>query len=519
MLPGKTYSPDVIIALLVRQRWLIVLPFLATTFVAASVAWYLPSVYRSTAIVSIVPQRIPESYVRATVTLGPEDRVEAIRRDVLSRPKLERIITEFDLYGGARRTAPMEDVVERMRSVDVKMVETKGNAFEVSFTAGDPVLAQKVTERLADLFIQENIRQRTQLADGSSEFLKNQLAQAREQLVATEKRLENYRRAHSGELPDQVEGNLQAITNTQLQLQQLRESINRDRDRRLALDRQIADLEQPIVDTAAQATDKPGAIRPTQSAAEQLQQAIVNLTDMERRLTPEHPDVRQARRTVAELRVAEQEEQAARDAGRTVALSPGEELRRRRLRDLRAELAIVDGNVAVKMRDEERLQALASEYQARVNAAPSRESELTSLLRDYDTVSQQYKTILTNSKSAEMAQELERRQGGEQFRLLEGASLPVRPSSPKRPLILGGGAAFGLAIGLAIVGFMEFRDRSLRLKDDVTALLGLPVLAVVPTMTTPRDRSRQARLSLAMWATAAVLSAGTAIATWGALHR
>jgi len=175
--------------------------------------------------------------------------------------------------------------------------------------------------------------------------------------------------------------------------------------------------------------------------------------------------------------------------------------------------------VAVKMRDEQRLQAMASEYQARVNAAPSRESELTSLLRDYDTVSQQYKTILTNSKSAEMAQELERRQGGEQFRLLEGASLPARPSSPKRPLILGGGAAFGLLIGLALIGFLEFRDKSLRLKEDVTALLGLPVLAVVPTMATPRDRARAARLTLAKWATAAVLSAGTAVATWGALHR
>jgi polysaccharide chain length determinant protein (PEP-CTERM system associated) len=519
MLPGKTYSPDAIVALLVRQRWLVVLPFLVTTFVAASVAWYLPSVYRSTAIVSIIPQQIPESYVRTTVTLGPQDRVEAIRRDVLSRPKLERIITEFGLYGGATRTAAMEDVVERMRSVDVKMVETKGNAFEVSFSAGDPALSQKVTERLADLFIQENIRQRTRLADGSSDFLKNQLAQAREQLVATEKRLETYRRAHSGELPDQVEGNLQAITNTHLQLQQLRESINRDRDRRLALDRQITDLEQPIVDAAAITTDRPGAIRPSQSAAEQLQQAVANLADMERRLTPEHPDVRRAKRIVAELQVAEQDEQAARDAGRTVVRSPGEELRRRRLRDLRAELTLIDGNVAVKTKDEERLQALAAGYQARVNAAPSRESELTSLLRDYDTVSQQYKTILTNSKSAEMAQELERRQGGEQFRLLEGASLPARPSSPKRPLILGGGAAFGLAFGLVVVGFMEFKDRSLRLKDDVTALLGLPVLAVVPTMSTPRDQSRQARLSLAMWAVAAVLSAGTAIATWGALHR
>src|SRR5262249_22528996 len=162
---------------------------------------------------------------------GPQDRVESIRRDILSRPRLEQIIRDFNLYPELRKTGLMEDVVNRMRG-NVKMVEARGDAFEVSFAAADPVLAQRVTERLAGLFIEENILQRTQLAAGSSEFLKNQLAQALEQLVATEQRLEAYRREHAGQLPDQVATNLAAITSTQMQLQQLRESINRDRDRR-----------------------------------------------------------------------------------------------------------------------------------------------------------------------------------------------------------------------------------------------------------------------------------------------
>ena len=254
MIPGKVYSPESIAALLLRLRWVVAFPFLACAFGAAMAAWSLPSVWQSTAIISIVPQRIPESYVRATITLGPQDRVEAIKRDVLSRPQLEEIIKDFDLYPALRRTGGTEAVVDRMRG-HVKMVETKGDAFEVSYSADDPVLAQKVAERLAGLFIEENIRQRAQLAEGSSDFLKNQLAQALDQLVTTEKRLEAYRREHAGELPDQVATNLSAISSTQMQLQQVRESINRDRDRRLILERQIADLEQPLPEPATGAAD------------------------------------------------------------------------------------------------------------------------------------------------------------------------------------------------------------------------------------------------------------------------
>ena len=321
---------------------------------------------------------------------------------------------------------------------NVKMVGTKGDAFEVSYSAEDPVLAQKVAERLAGLFIEVNIQQRAQLAEGSSDFLRNQLAQALDQLVATEKRLETYRREHAGELPDQVATNLSAISSTQMQLQQVRESINRDRDRRLILERQVADLEQPVPEATSGATDA-GTVSGTASAATQLQQANAALIALERRLTPVHPDVVRAKATVAQLTIKAREEASEQATAETTSGLPATEiLRRRRLRDFRAEVVALDRAIAAKTAEELRLQGLAANYQGRVNAAPERESELTSLLRDYETVSQQYRTILANSKSAEMAQELERRQGGEQFRLLEAAQVPERPASPKRPAHPGG---------------------------------------------------------------------------------
>ncbi|MGH9158786.1 MAG: hypothetical protein ACRD2X_02205, partial [Vicinamibacteraceae bacterium] len=228
MIPGKKYTPEDMVAIAWRRRWLVAIPLLVAAAGSALVVQALPSRWVSTAVISIVPQTVPESYVRSTVTIGPQDRVESIRRRILSQPRLEQVIRELGLYPDLRRSQPMADIVKRMREEDVEMEPAKDEAFEVRFYAGDPRLAQRVAARLTGLFIDENIRERTKLAEGSSEFLDRQLEQVKARLETTEGRLEAYRRGHAGELPDQVEANMQAVANAQMQLQQLRESINRD---------------------------------------------------------------------------------------------------------------------------------------------------------------------------------------------------------------------------------------------------------------------------------------------------
>ena len=181
--------------------------------------------------------------------------------------------------------------------------------------------------------------------------------------------------------------------------------------------------------------------------------------------------------------------------------------------------ASFDRSIAGTQEEERRLQGISAQYESRLDAAPMRQSELTALLRDYDIVATQYKDLLTNSKAAEMSEDLERRQGGEQFRLVEEARVPQRPASPNRPLIVGGGAAAGLALGLGLLALFEYPDGSLRRKEDVSVTLGLPVLAVVPVMTSARERrARRVRTRLASSA-AALLTVATVVAVWGALTR
>ena len=109
--------------------------------------------------------------------------------------------------------------------------------FRISYTGSDARTVMRVTERLASLFIEESLRDRAALAEGTNQFLEAQLLDARNRLIEQEKRLEATGEKHAGELPSQLSANMQAIQNLQLQLQTLAQSTSQDRDRLLMLDR------------------------------------------------------------------------------------------------------------------------------------------------------------------------------------------------------------------------------------------------------------------------------------------
>jgi uncharacterized protein involved in exopolysaccharide biosynthesis len=187
MLPGKTYTPDEIKSILWRGRWWILLPFAVGLALAPVIASYVPELYRSETVLMVIPQRIPDSYVRSTVTASVQDRLFSISDQILSRSRLERIITEFDLYPSERRASPMEDVVATMRDRDIELQPPgREQSFRVSFTSTDPATAQKVAARLASMFIDENTREREKLAESTSVFLGSQLKDAKARLLEHE---------------------------------------------------------------------------------------------------------------------------------------------------------------------------------------------------------------------------------------------------------------------------------------------------------------------------------------------
>jgi polysaccharide chain length determinant protein (PEP-CTERM system associated) len=520
MLPGRKYTPEDILHILWSRKWLLLFGLVAFASLAFGLSLRFPDQYESETVILVIPQRIPESYVRSTVTTRIEDRLRSIGQEILSRTRLERIITEFNLYPDARRVQPMEVVVAQMRlAIDVNPV--RDDTFKISFTAPDPRTAMIVTDRLASMYIDENSHDRSAMAAGTNQFLESQLEEARERLVSHEKKLEEFRRRNSGELPAQLQTNLQVIQGSQSQINTLNESIDRDRDRRLLLEKSLAAV--MAGDTVAAPSSEAGApassLTPAESRSmEQLEKARSDLSTLELRYKPEHPDVVAKKRSIAELERKIQQEasiNANAATGRPPAARPvnaAEAMRQTRAREYQTEIDKVDRQIASKEAETARLAKLVSQSQRRVEAVPGHESELTDLMRDYDTLQKIYTALLTKKEDSKISSNLESQQVSEQFKILDPARLPEKPSSPDRRRVAAIGAAGGLALALAFAGFLEYRDTTLRSEEEILRTLVLPVLAAVPVLVAVADRNRQRRLVVASVTVTVLAVASVAVA-------
>jgi uncharacterized protein involved in exopolysaccharide biosynthesis len=256
------------------------------------------------------------------------------------------------------------------------------------------------------------------------------------------------------------------------------------------------------------------------TTGEQLDAARASLRLLQLRNTPDHPDVRIMARRIRDLEQKLKTEMAS-EAGAAApepAMSPADIQRQRRLRDLTAQIAAVDRQLSDYQAEDARLAAVTRDYEAKVNALPTRESELVELTRDYATLQSSYQSLLAKREESKIAANLERRNIGEQFRVLDPARVPERPFSPDRLMIALTGLAAGLGLGLAFLALMEYADSTFRTEEDIVRTLSLPVLAMVPVVWTNAERRVRRRRILA-GGTAVVMAIGSAAAAaWWRLH-
>jgi uncharacterized protein involved in exopolysaccharide biosynthesis len=297
------------------------------------------------------------------------------------------------------------------------------------------------------------------------------------------------------------------------QLDILLEALNRDRERRLELEKAIADAKAAMAAAEETRATEPAAEEPTAKietapfelppgpATVRLRAARVALEQMEMRLTPEHPDIIQAKRIIERLERDALAEDKAPDVVRDA-----------QLRQAEGALKQLDAQIAQRTEQEQRLREAIATYRDRIEAVPTRESDWTKLTRDYGTSQQIYTSLLAKKEESKVAANLERRQIAEQFRMADPPGLPTRPSSPNRPQIVLFGMLLGLGFGVGLVILAELRDSSLRSEEEVVATLGVPVLAMLPVIVMPAER-RRARMRRLI-GSAALAVAAAAIIAW-----
>ncbi|MBA3884165.1 MAG: hypothetical protein H0X67_00350 [Acidobacteria bacterium] len=521
MIPGKQYKPEDYLEMAWRRRWILVIPlvlFAATTFVYSQT---LPNRYRSEATIVVIPPQVPVNMVRPAVTGTLQERLDQIRQQILSRTRLERIIQEFDLYPRERQAQLMETVVDQMRR-DIGVATPKVGRrqdpghFTVSYESENPQVAMAVAGRLASLFVRENLEGRNIRADATAQFVQSELDEALRRLQEQEARLEAFRRENIGKLPNEVQSNLAMIQTTRQELQALTDANNRDRERQITIDRTIAD---EVAFGGIAAAGAPVGGEAPQTAAQELAAVRAALERMQLRLKDDHPDVRTAKRRIVELeaRVADEAlTQPLSPGGVAVASNPADLARQKRVSSLRHEFDQLERSIANRNAQASRLQGMANDYRQRVEMAPALESQLSQLLRGYESLKGTHEKLLRTFQEAQVAANLEERQVSEQFRIIDQPQRPERPRSPDRVRMNLIGALMGLGLGFAIAGLLEYRDTSLRSEEDVLVALSLPVVALVPTMWTAEERQsdRRRRLLLIGSSAAVTVIASAAALVW-----
>jgi len=494
-----------------RRKWHIIIPLVLSALASYGVYKYLPKVYKATTLILVQPQRIPESYVRTTITESVVSRLNTISQEILSRTQLEKVIQELNLFSEIRNNVPMEEIVGAMRNaIDVKVQtnpqnERTQNSFSISYEGKDPKTVMMVTNKLASLFIEENLKVRESQAEGTSLFLTKELQTMEQRLKEKEYNIRNFKERSMGQLPQQLDANLRVLERLQEQLKTTSENMRAAEDRSMLYQSQIEQLkarEQFSISRRPQ--------RDTISGTEDMNRQgisedplIIQLNNLKRELESAqskyketHPDMIDLKRKIAnlepkvkELLEKQEAERAGRMRSRQNAIieedlpPPTPDPNTERLLTQYTEQ--YNSALFEAKRSKEEVKNLKEQialYQKRIEDTPKGEQELTLLSRDYDLLKSNYQSLLGKKIEAQMAQNLEQKQQGEQFRILDPARLPEKPFKPDRNKILLMGTVIGLAMGLGLAWFRESIDRSFYEVSDLETYLGLPVLAAIPNL-------------------------------------
>jgi polysaccharide chain length determinant protein (PEP-CTERM system associated) len=465
--PQVKITPELVIEMVFRRRWLIILPLAAALVVGIHLALTMPRVYEASTLILVERQRVPEAYVRPIVTADLSERITTISQQILSRSNLEKIISDFGLFSGpSHEGAFMEDKIAALRNritVEVSRDRRRsaGDSFTLSFQGRDPELVTRVTNGLAASFIDANLLERETQALGTSDFLDTEMEAMRTRLEELEKVIENFRRTHMGELPEQLDTNLRIMDRLQNTLNTRQQNLREARIRLNELTSQASATAPSVVVIGGER----GIDRGTAS----LQELKSELDSLRTRYTERHPDIQRMVRLIADLEAREAER--ARAAGDTPSV-PVE--RMAQARELRREIETYERDIAD-------LQDQLALYQRRVENTPRREQELLTLRRDYQNIQSSYNSLLARKIEADIAVNLERKQKGEQFRIVDPAQVPERPIAPDMQKLFLISVALGLGIGGGLAFLFEFVLKPpFRRAEDLETAFGLPVISSIP---------------------------------------
>ncbi|NPA39152.1 MAG: lipopolysaccharide biosynthesis protein [Thermodesulfobacteria bacterium] len=536
-----------------RRKKAFLIPFITIFSIITLIAFLLPPIYEATTTILIEEQQIPPDYVKSTVTGYVEQRLQMITQQIMSYSNLLKIIKEFNLYPEMRKKYPIEEVIDKMRddikleTINAETPEIRGGkpvsvtiAFTLSYQGKDPVKVQKVTNALASLYLEYNLKSREEQATSTTKFLEKECNELKKHLKELENKISKFKQEHIGELPEFATIDLQTIERLERELDDIDAQISSLKQQKVYLEGQLA-LVNPIapVNTAGgkvilspierlkylelqlinlKATLSPnhpdvkklereikalkaqlGNVDDIQEKIEELHQFEQELADLKSRLGPKHPDVIKLTKKIEILKNEISKSNSTNNQTvntNSTSTSTLTEPDNPAYINLLTQISSIDVQIKSLEQRKEEIKKRIEEYQKKLEKIPIVEKTYNLLLSDYENTRRKYNELMDKLIEAKIAQELEESQHGERFVIIDPAQVPQEPCKPKRLAIILIGFVLALGAGIASVAFMEYIDHSIKTPEEVQELINVPLYITIPYIETEEEKKKRKRKRL-----------------------
>lgn len=487
MIENRELTMDDYLRMLRRRLKVILIPTLLAPLGGFAISFAFAPKYTSEAQVLVEPQKVPEGYVTPVVTEDLSNRMATLEQRALSADRLRSLIENLKLAPAGDNSAISAKMDEIRLNVIMQPVEVitvapgsgggkrKGDVpgFNLDYSASTPREAQQVCAALTDIMVQENLKDRAQVAQDTTSFLGRQVEEDKRKLDDLDSKRADFKKHYIGQLPGDADNNMKMLMGFNSQLDAATQALNRAQQDKAYAESMLA--EQLAAWKLSENSTDPSAL---QKQMTDLQSKLISL---KARYTDDYPEVIKAKKDIAalqqklnEINTASANPTPAPDNATGNASEPPE------IQQLRMQVHQYKDQIAAATRAQGELQKAIKVYEGRVALSPAVEQQYTQLTRDYETLQKVYDDDLGKKQASEKQTAMELEQQGEQMRVLRPAQVPDSPSFPNRWLFAGGGLAAGLSLGFGIALWIELRDKSVRTEEDVIAVLELPVLSQMP---------------------------------------
>lgn len=462
---------------ILKRRWIQMLVTITLILVAAiAAALLLPPVYQSTGTILVESQQIPPDLVKATVTSYADERIEVIKQRVMTRDNLYRIIQKYNLYPDDVDSQTTSTLIDNMRealSVELLSADVQGVkggkatiAFKVGFEYVRPEVAHKVANEIVTLFLDENVKARTERATETTEFLTQELDKLKIELETVENKVATFKQENSNSLPEHLEMHMGMMQRADADIKELDREYKTTQEELRYLDVELASSKSSAKATNTEAL----AVSELDQAKAELDRSLILYKET-------HPTIRALKRKVEILEKAALQPVASKAPVNNVEADLV-------IAKIKAQIDAAKVRLNSIAEQKRSMQGKVSQLQGQVTQSPQVERGLFTLMRDYENAKSKYEEVKSKQVNAKIAENLESENKAERFSILEPPIFPDKPIRPNRKKIIAIGIFASVAGALALVALLEALDKRVRGVESLTSLIKMRPLVIVPYINT-----------------------------------